>query len=295
MAQTPATAARTIVVSGADAKFFLLLDELIDSIAAAPEVPAVSLGCLDLGLTPAQVAELEARGVQVVAPTTGLDTGALAPDASKMGYLARPFLPENFPGYDLYVWLDADTWIQHGRALQGLADAALRDGAALVREDDAAYRSNLRLFLWKGKHYLRGYGPWRAARLLLRRQVNNGVFAMRADAPHWRVWRDLYQRALRRTGDAAPHDQFSLNAATYLEGLSTGFLPATFNWICDLARPWWDEDAQRLCTPDPSRRAIEVVHLAGPIKTTEFDIRTTSGGVVRRLLRFRTAPVAPPA
>ena len=234
-------------------------------------------------------AELEARGVEVVTPRTGLEAGALADDASKLGYLARPFLREAFPGYDVYVWLDADTWIQGGAALAGLIEAAEARGAALVREDDPSYRSNLGLFLWKGKHYLLGYGALRAARLLLRRQVNNGVFAMRADAPHWAVWRRLYQEALTRTGLAAPHDQFALNATAYLHGLETAFLPATFNWICDLARPWWDAEAHAYCTPDASRRPIRVVHLAGPIKTTEFDVRSTAGGVLRGRLRYGVA------
>ena len=293
MEHTPAAPVRAIVVSAADARFFFLLDELFASIAAAADAPTVALGCLDLGLEPAQVADLQARGVEVVTPRTGLEAGALADDASKLGYLARPFLPEAFPGHDVYVWMDADAWIQGGAALSGLIEAAQAGGAALVREDDPAYRSNFGLLLWKGKHYLLGYGPWRAARLLPRRQVNNGVFAMRADAPHWAVWRRLYQQALTRTGLAAPHDQFALNAAAYLHGLKTTFLPATFNWICDLARPWWDDEAQAYCTPDASRRPIRVMHLAGPIKTTEFDVRTPAGGVLRGRLRYGVALRAP--
>lgn len=293
MAELTAAAARTIIVSGADRRFFFLLDELIASLEAAPALPPVELGCYDLGLDPAQVAALQARGVRVVQPTTGLEIGALAGDASKLGYLARPFLPDNFPGYDVYVWLDADTWIQHGDAVRQLIAGATEAGAALVREDDPSYRFSAPLFGWKAKHYLRGYGLRRAMRLILRRQVNNGVFAMRGDAPHWAVWRRLYQRALDRTGDAAPHDQFALNVAAYLEGLPARFLPATLNWICDLAHPWWDGASNRFCTPDRQHRPIGIVHLAGPVKTAEFDVRTTDGGTVRRLFRFGAGRVSP--
>lgn len=286
MADSEPAGARTIVVSGADRRFFFLLDEMVAALHAAADLPPVAIGCYDLGLDPEQVASLRARGVTVVAPRTGLEIGALAGDPSKLGYLARPFLPENFPGYDVYVWMDADTWIQGGSAVRELAALARAKGAALVREDDPSYRFSLPLLAWKVKHYLQGYGPVRAARMVPRKQVNNGVFAMHGDAPHWEVWRRLYQRALTRTGNAAPHDQFALNVAAYLEGLPVGFLPATFNWICDLSHPWWDEGRGRFCTPDADHRPIEVVHLAGPVKTSAFDVRTTGGGTIRRMFRF---------
>ena len=287
---------RAIVVTGADHNFFSLLEELLASVQAWRDASQVDLGCYDLGLTEAQVGQLQARGVRTVRPWTGLVAPALADQASNLGYLARPFLPENFPGYATYIWLDADTWIQSGEALQGLLAAARQTGAACIREDEPTYKSNLGLFLWKCKHYVLGYGPWKGLRLLFRKQINNGVFAMRADAPHWAIWRRHYQSALSRTGLAAPHDQFALNVAVYLGGIETHLLPATFNWICDLSRPDWDDQAGWFCSPDALHRRIEVIHLAGPIKTTEFDIRTTAGGVLRGRLRYgaRLSPVAAP-
>ncbi len=277
---------QAIVVTAANAGFFSLLSELVASIRAVPDAPVVDLGCYDLGLTGEQVAQLAAAGVRVIRPSTGLEAGRLAEDVGKLGYLARPFLRENFPGYATYVWLDADTWIQSGEALRGLITAARERGAVFVREDEPSYHSNFGLFLWKGKHYLYGYGPLRAARLLLRRQINNGVFAMRADAPHWTIWQRYYQSALTRTGLAAPHDQFALNAAVYLAGPPGATLPATFNWICDLARPHWDENANCFCSPDARRRRIEIIHLAGPVKTVSFDIPTTRGRILRGMLRY---------
>jgi hypothetical protein len=148
------------------------------------------------------------------------------------------------------------------------------------------------LFLWKCKHYVLGYGIWKGLRLLSKKQINNGVFAMQADAPHWEIWRRYYQSALSRTGLAAPHDQFALNVAVYFGQASTYFLPATFNWICYLSRPDWDEEAGCFCSPDEKRRRIEVIHLAGPIKTKEFDIRTTKGRLLRGKLRYG-APLNP--
>lgn len=281
---------RAVVVTGADARFFHLVEELVASIHAAPGAPCVEIACMDLGLFDDQKGRLAELGVLVAEPRSELaPPPGLQDPSSVMGYLARPYLPQMLPGRDVYVWLDADTWIQSGQALQALIDGALESGAALIREDEATYRSNFGLFLWKGKHYLQGYGALRAARLLFKPQINNGVFAMRADAPHWAAWRREYAAAYGRTGLPAPHDQFGLNAAVQLGGPPARFLPATFNWICDLSKPWWDDEAGCFCTPDGRRRRIEVVHLAGPIKSTVFDIRTTGGGMRRGLLRYGAA------
>ena len=282
-------AGRAIIVTGADANFHHLVSELVASLRRSADLTSVDLGCYDLGLSPAQCEELDRAGVRTVRPSTGLALAQAPPDPAKLGYLARPFLRENFPGYDVYIWLDADTWIQSGRAIEELRRTALAQGAALIREDEPTYRSNLGLFLWKGKHYLYGYGPLSAARLLFRRQINNGVFALRADAPLWEGWVRAYQGALDRTGLAAPHDQFGLNAAVHLGRARVGFLPAVFNWICDLSLPMWDDEARCFCSPDGARRRIEVVHLAGPAKSGEFTLRTTSGRSLRGRLRFGAA------
>jgi hypothetical protein len=276
---------KIIIVTAADAGFFHLLDEMVASLRAASASLAFDIGCFDLGLTPEQIDRLRSRGVVVVTPTTGLKTAGPT-ETSQLCFLARPYLRENFPGYDIYVWLDADTWVQGQDWLRLLAGMARNAGAAFILENDPSYTSNVGLFLWKGKHYLRGYGPWLAARLMLKSQINNGVFAIHATAPHWVLWQRHYQSALSRTGLAAPHDQFALNVAIYRHHHPDCFLPPTFNWICDLSRPHWDEDAQLFCTPDAERRLIHIIHLAGPIKATQFDVKTTTGRILRGTLRY---------
>jgi hypothetical protein len=278
-------AEKIIIVTAADAGFFNMLEELISSVRLSSASLAFDIGCFDLGLKPEQVSRLQNRGVIVVNPTTGLKT-AQPPERSQLGFLARPYLRENFPGYGIYVWLDADTWVQGRDWLRGLAGRAKETGAAFVRESDPSYRFSFRYYLWKGKHYLKGYGPWLTTQLLLKRQINAGVYAMQATAPHWAMWQQHYQSALSRTGLAAPHDQFSLNVAMHLNRHPETFLPPTYNWICALSCPYWDEDEQQFCSPDADRRLVHIVHLAGSVKTKQFDLKTTKGRIVRGTLRY---------
>lgn len=278
-----------IVVTGADARYFGYAQDLVRSIVAIGRSD-LAIGFYDLGIEPGQRAWLEGEGASVVRPRTLL-RGDFEPDAvsGQMGYLARPFLRENFPGYRTYVWLDADIWLQTGEALRLFVEAAGEGGAALVRQNDPAYRFWPWLEGWKLKHFCTGYGLVSGLRLTMTPHINNGAFAMGRDAPHWEAWRARYQGALARTGRAAPHDQFGLNAAVTLDRLPTTFLPTTCNWICDLAAPIWDPEARLFRSPTGRHEAISVMHLAGPAKTGTFKLRSTGGGIVETGLRYGAA------
>ncbi|HTJ56943.1 MAG TPA: hypothetical protein VL418_05185 [Devosiaceae bacterium] len=287
-----------IIVTGADANYFPYAKELVISIRAA-KGQECSIGFYDLGLEPEQNAWLQDLDVAVKRPNTLLELDVSAEiSPNKLGYLARPFLRENFPGYDTYVWMDADAWLQSGAGLDLLLAAARERGAAFIRQNDPSYKPTWWLRGWMLKHFVLGYGVLKGLYLFLWPHINNGVFAMQADAPHWEEWRRRYQGAYDRTSLPAPHDQFSLNAAVVLGRLKANFAPPTLNWICDLSPPKWDPSAKKLCRPLAPHEVIDIVHLAGPAKTATFDIASLDGGTVRTGLRYSSfhsdAPVASP-
>ncbi len=134
-----------------------------------------------------------------------------------------------------------------------------------------------------------GYGAADAAWLLSRPHLNAGLFAMRADSPHWDLWVRHYQAAWDRTGTFNPHDQFSINR--FVHGglfarpeIRTTILPPRYNWICDRGPPMWNDDEHVLCEPYAPFAAIGAVHLAGPGKSTTYDIRRTRGGSFKAML-----------
>jgi hypothetical protein len=195
-----------------------------------------------LGVRPQQRAWLISQGVLVEPPRTKFNLDRLVDDASsKIGYLARPFINEIFSGHAMYVWLDADVWLQSWDGIQRLHDGAAARGAAMARENEKAYRWWMWMYCWQIKHFALGIGSVSGAAIWLLPHINNGVFAMRADAPHWTSWRKYFQRALNRTQRVIPYDQISLNAAVYLDQLPTAFMPATCNWIVGLGHPMWNK------------------------------------------------------
>jgi hypothetical protein len=213
-------------------------------------------------------------------------------------FLARPFLPDYFPGKDVYLWIDSDVWLQDPEVVDAYVSGAMRHGLAITHESEPCYRFQPRLFGWTAKHFLLGYGIGRGAYLLTRKHVNAGFFAIHHAAPHWHDWARRYHAAIRRTGLLVPHDQFALNQALHTRTATHPdplLLDPLHNWICDRGVPMWHDDLKLFCEPHPPYRAIRALHLAGPAKRTAYRIRRSGGGYFTSCLLQGAAPHAPAA
>jgi hypothetical protein len=275
-------APRVMVVTASDSKFLPFLEGMLRSLDGVLKRPTVRLACFDIGLDAADRASLEARNVVIAKPRAHLGADAAKADPSLLSFLARPFLPEYFPGFDVYVWIDSDVWLQDETVFDTYVQGAMQCGMAITHERTNAYRFQPRLLGWTTKHFLLGYGAASAAFLLMKAHVNAGFFAIAAQAPHWAAWAACYAAAIRRTGALVPHDQFALNQALYgaaaRQSLPARVLPPRFNWICDRGIPMWNDDAGAFCEPRAPYAAIGALHLAGPAKRSIYTIRRTGGG-----------------
>ena len=285
---------RAIVLTGGDAAYFSLLSECIGSLRATPEGRALALGVLDCGLTGEQRAWCSAQGAVLVTPQWDFDFPARA--TLKDGYkalTARPFLPRYFPGFDLYLWIDADCWVQQGDALQ-LFLAAARTGALAVAPE--IHRS-MRHYqhAWGefaavcGAAYEACFGKETAERLIRYPMINAGVFALRADAPHWSGWAEVYRDALQRSTDLT--DQLALNVLVYDQGFKHEPLPSRCNWPVHHATPAWDAERALFVEPAMPYEPLGILHMTIYTKTlASLDVRELGGphaGQVRaRSLRW---------
>ncbi len=290
----PEGGARTIIVTAGDSKVMPTLQGLIRSLEAFPERHGVEIGCLDVGQTDADRAWLSDRGVTLAVPTSHLGVPDSRLKPYERAFVARPFLRDYFPGRDIYIWIDSDVWLQGWWVIDAYRQGALDTGMAIAHERERAYVFQGWLLAWFAKHMVLGYGPVDAAWLLSRPHLNSGLFAMRADSPHWDLWVHHYQAAWNRTGTFNPHDQFSINRLVHGGALSrptvqTTILGPRYNWICDRGPPMWNDAENALCEPYPPYRAIGAVHLAGPGKTTAYTIRRTGGGSFEAKLLYGVA------
>ena len=291
-------ASRVLIVTASDSRFMPFLRGMLASLGGQLTRATIQVACFDIGLTGADQAWLALQGVQVAKPRAhlGIDAGSTRP--ALLSFLARPFLPDYFSGFDVYVWIDSDVWLQDPVVLDAYVQGALASGIAVTHERTNAYRFQAWLLAWTGKHLLRGYGIADTAWLLTRRQVNAGFFALSAGAPHWQVWAKRYEAALARTGDLVPHDQFALNHTLHgglldRSRLPACLLPPRFNWICDRGIPMWNDADEVFCEPHTPYAAIGALHLAGPAKGRTYRISRTGGGSFSTCLVHGASPDTP--
>ena len=288
---------RAIVVTAADGKQVPLLRHMLASLRAAWPAPPLPIACLDLGLGSEDRAWLAAQGVACVTPRHQFDLSAAYP-AWQDAYLAQPFLPTLLPGWETYLWIDADIWFQDGRAIAAFLAGAAETGFAIATERTPSYRLQPWLLAWMTKHFVRGFGVAAGLWLATRPHLNSGLYAMRADAPHWGPWQARYGDAIRRTGDASPHGQFAMNLLVHGRLPGAPRMPAALlepwaNWICDRGIPMWHDDARAFCEPRPPYRLISALHLAGPGKRETYRVRRTGGGEFHTRIMPGASPETP--
>jgi hypothetical protein len=289
---------RVLLASASDQRFFGLLRGMLATLRPQIENTRYDIACFDIGMTEQQRTWLRAFPARIAQPGAHFGIEAERHSPALLSFLARPFLRDYFPGYDVYVWIDADLWFQDPAVLDRYISGASALDFAITHESERAYRFQPRLFGWTAKHFLLGYGALTGCWLLSRRHVNAGFFAAHVDAPHWQAWADRYQAAILRTSSLVPHDQFALVQALHAATPEGGVLPITWldpgcNWIVERGPPMWNDELGVFCKPYSPYEPISVLHLAGPGKRNVYAVRRAGGGVFQTRILPGASPTCP--
>jgi len=291
----------TIVTAG-DAGYFGLLTDLLVSLRRGLDERLYPLSILDIGFTDAQRDSLKREYGATIAPL-GWDLPypprSHPPNSFKV-LAGRPHLPRHFPGYDIYLWIDADCWVQDAGVLELFIRGAARGNLAIVPEIDRGYWTiHKRPKFWgqNQKAFAWAFGMREGYRYGRNAILNAGVFALKGDAPHWRLWSDNYARALKRfhPGPCAYQgnisfflsDQTSLNRAVFVQGAPATLLPAYCNWFCGKGTPMFDAEKNLVIEPHEPHRPLGIIHLAGEgMKERIWTLKTLQDGTVETRLTY---------
>ncbi|HZZ10668.1 MAG TPA: hypothetical protein VFE79_08240 [Paraburkholderia sp.] len=270
---------RILLTTAANDAYAPLLRGLLMSIRQFGDTLAFAdIGCLDVGLSDENRAWAAGQVTHLVEAQWDLpvnaQTRAEAPHLRAM--CARPFLPRYFPGYDLYIWIDCDAWVQERFVFDWLIDSARGGALGAVPELDRAYNHAF-VAPWRVDRLRRYYGDSAANPLLSQSYYNSGVLALRADAPHWSSWATHLSRGVTATLGSLVCDQTALNHAIWTDSLPVYPLPSVCNWLCHLALPGANVAAQKFCEPLLPRAAIGILHLAGRTKDLAFPLTDETG------------------
>ena len=109
---------KNTIVSLADANYFPLLEELVDSIRRFKESEKVAICILDAGLTEQKkisnkVDEIKSAEWDIEVP------GYKVKDKEWLkSQVSRAFLPKYFPSYEKYLWIDCDAWVNDWKCVE---------------------------------------------------------------------------------------------------------------------------------------------------------------------------------
>ena len=289
---------KIVIVSASSFQFFHFLTGMILSVKDKERGTSVDICVYDLGMSDEQRKWLDVRNVQVTAPTWEFGITELDGFSNPFkGILARPMMRKYFPGYDVYMQLDADAWIQGWEGVDTYVAGARKGVIAVAPEIERAYAGHFRLspeYRALVEEIMQGCGGEEyAEKFRYYPCINTGVFAMHRDSPLW----DLWAQELKKSMETSRHhavEQASLNVAIFdrleewiREGLQ--FLPAVYNWLCHQALPMYDKERELIVEPFLPHAPVRVIHRS----TDDFknsnaaDVRTVQGDTVRMNLKYR--------
>ncbi|UZQ55629.1 class I SAM-dependent methyltransferase [Trichothermofontia sichuanensis B231] len=288
---------RTVIITASDAQYFDLAQGTILSVLEAQKTNQISIGFLDLGCTLEQLAWLKQRVDSIQKPTWHFNF----PNQDKTpgyvkGLLVRPYLRQYFPDFDIYLWIDADAWVQDWLAPElYIHGAARRKGLAITPEYHRAsqqlYGGLPNFWRWIYDRYLENFNEAIAQKLQSYPLCNAGIFSLHKDAKHWQLWEKHLKEALQKPQEkmVKMSDQFVLNFVIYECGLFnyTEILPAWCNWIFN-AFPAWDKIQGRLVEPYLPHHPIGILHLAGRQNIGSVKLQATDGSIVELNVRYKS-------
>jgi lipopolysaccharide biosynthesis glycosyltransferase len=183
--------------------------------------------------------------------------------------LCRPYLRELFPGYDIYMWIDADIRIFHPDAFDAFLGGALAEPSsiAICQEADPLYSIVNHPQSAYGYHTMiknrieAVYGKKVGENLCYFNNFNTGIWAMHTQSQIWNGFQKTMGQALMYSYDHM-REQDAMNIAVFYSGQEPVILPSTMNWLCSLTKPpKYDPETQRFVRPGPPQVPISVMHL----------------------------------
>jgi lipopolysaccharide biosynthesis glycosyltransferase len=270
---------RVLFVTAANEPYAELLRELVQSLHAWDRPLHTALACFDLGLDAASRQWIGQYAEHIVTPGWDLAVSEhiRATQSHLRALTARPFLRDYFPGYDMYLWIDSDCWVQEQEALKWYIAAASHGAMAITPEVHHAYIQRQAIHQWRADRLRACFGPDIAQQLNWNPYFNAGVFALRDNAPHWALWRQAFEHGLEATQGRVCCDQTALNHMLWTHGGPVNPLSATCNWLCHLRAPGYDVDRQRFCEPTALWHPLGILHLVADTKSLAVQVRDKEG------------------
>tara|TARA_B100000989_G_C19442294_1_gene427904 strand:- start:85 stop:996 length:912 start_codon:yes stop_codon:yes gene_type:complete len=299
---------KNAIVSLADANYFPLLEELVNSIKRFSESENVAICILDAGLTEDQKKNLYKK-VDIIKPA---EWDIEVPQYKVRGkewlksQVSRAFLPKYFPEYEKYLWIDCDAWVNDWESIKLYFRACEKGKLGITQTMGPGYKITSKVNWLIGKlaiiksqnfkHAVKSkIGYDKARKLAFAPHINIGVFSLEKKSTAWSSWQNNLNKTLK-AGNIFGSEGLAINMSVYIDDLETEFLPLNCNWIASNLLPKYDDQEKTFVEPYLPNHKIGIMHLAAGIwkdgkdmrvdKNIQIELKNLNNEVVVKSLRY---------
>ena len=301
---------KNVIVSLADANYFPLLDELVDSIKRFKQSEDVAICILDAGLKEDQRDSLSKKVDEIKNAEWDIEVPGYKVKGKEWlkSQVSRAFLPKYFPNYEKYLWIDCDAWVNDWSCVE-LYFKACDDGKlGITQTIGPGYKITSKVNWLFGKlaliksqnfkHAVKSKISYADARkLAFAPHINIGVFSLEKDSKGWSTWQNNLEKTLK-AGNIFGSEGLAINMSVYIDNLETEFLPLNCNWITSNLLPKYDLKQSTFVEPYLPNYKIGIMHLAAGIwkdgkdmrvdKTIKIELDTLDKNKILKSLRYNT-------
>ena len=294
------------IVSLSDKNYFEMTVELINSIRRFEESKDISICILDAGLSDEQKLIIQKK-----ATIKKANWDIEIPFYKKKhewlkSQISRAFLPNYFPEFDRYLWIDADAWVNSWDCIDNYFNACANNKLGITQSIGPGYKvlANVKWLFKKlaiinsqnYKHAVNsGVKENEARKLAFAPHLNIGVFSLEKNSSIWSIWQNNLKKVLLK-GRIFGSEGLAINLSVYIDNIETEFLPLSHNWIVKNLLPIYDIKENMFKEPYIPNNKIGIIHLAGGIKvdgkdmrtdkTVLIDIKDAEGNIIKKSLRY---------
>ena len=301
---------KNVIVSLADANYFPLLDELVDSIKRFKQSEDVAICILDAGLKEDQRDSLSKKVDEIKNAEWDIEVPGYKVKGKEWlkSQVSRAFLPKYFPNYEKYLWIDCDAWVNDWSCVE-LYFKACDDGKlGITQTIGPGYKITSKVNWLFGKlaliksqnfkHAVKSKISYADARkLAFAPHINIGVFSLEKNSKGWSTWQNNLEKTLK-AGNIFGSEGLAINMSVYIDNLETEFLPLNCNWITSNLLPKYDQKQSTFVEPYLPNYKIGIMHLAAGIwkdgkdmrvdKTIKIELDTLDKNKILKSLRYNT-------
>ena len=299
---------KNVIVSLADSNYFDLLNELIDSIKQFSESSSTAICILDAGLNENQKKILSSKVDEIKNAEWDIKVSSIKVRGKEWlkSQVSRAFLPNYFPNYEKYLWIDCDAWVNDWSSVKLYYQACEKGKLGITQTLGPGYKIMSKaswlfgkLAIIKSQNFKHAIsskiGLDKARKLAFAPHINIGVFSLEKDSPCWKIWQKNLDITLN-SGKIFGSEGLAINMSVYIDNVETEFLPLNCNWIASNLLPKFNEQSNTFVEPYLPNYKIGIMHLAAGLwednkdmrldKSVKIYIKTLDNKSVTKSLRF---------